>query len=377
MRHLPPFALEVRFSHWEFAARFNAAGSDMESVQLHELMDKASPERREQWNKLYLGYTETWGAPELRQAIADTYESVSPQQVLCFTGAEEGIFCAMHALLQAGDHALITYPNYQSAETLPASLCAVQGLRLDPASGWALDPDEARKAMQPETKLVSVNFPNNPTGASLSRDRFQALVDACRGRGVWLFSDEVYRFMEVDGAKRLPAAVDAYERGISLGVMSKAYGLAGLRLGWIACKDRGLLERMESMKHYLSICNSAPGEFLSLVALEAADRLLARNRSLAAANRDLLRAFFARHQDLFEWYEPDAGCLAFPRYLGPEGVDAMCDALVKEAGVLLMPASLFASTLGPVDQDRFRVGYGRADFPQALEVWEDWLAGRE
>lgn len=373
MRRLPPFALEKRFSRWEFRARYNAAGSDMESLPLERLLDLAAPERREQWHKLHLGYTETWGLPELREAIAATYETVTADEVLCFAGAEEGIFCAMNGLLTPEDHALVCYPNYQSAESLPASICEVSGIPLRPNDGWNLDPDDLRQALSAKTKLVSVNFPNNPTGAVLKQERFKALVDTCNKNGLWLFSDEVYRGMERDPERRLPAAVDVCERGVSLGVMSKAYGLPGLRIGWIACKDRTFLQHMERMKHYLSICNSAPAELLALMALEAEETILQRNLELAEQNRELLRTFFQRHDDLFEWYEPDAGCVAFPRYLGSDGADAFCDRLVEEAGVLLMPASVFSSTLGNVPQDRFRVGYGRNFFPEAVEAWEKWL----
>ncbi len=376
MRHLPPFALEARFSRWEFRARYNAAGSDMESLPLERLLEMATPGRREQWHKLHLGYTETWGAPELREAIAATYETVTADQVLCFAGAEEGIFCAMNGLLTPDDHALICYPNYQSAESLPASICHVSGIPLRPRDDWNLDPDDVRRAVTARTKLLCVNFPNNPTGAVLARERFDAMVDTCNTHGLWLFSDEVYRGMERDPQRRLPAAVDVCERGVSLGVMSKAYGLPGLRIGWIACKDRKFLRHMERMKHYLSICNSAPSELLALMALEAGETILQRNLKLAEQNRELLRAFFSRHDDLYEWYEPDAGCVAFPRYLGadgPNGADAFCDRLVQEAGVLLMPASVFASQLGDVPQERFRVGYGRNSFPDAVNAWEKWL----
>lgn len=373
MKSLPPFALEVRFSRWEFRARYNVAGSDMESMPLNELLALASPERRDQWERLWLGYTETWGAPFLRRAVAQTYPGLDDGHVLCFAGAEEGIFCAMHALLEPGDHALICCPNYQSAEVLPASLCEVSGITLDPEDGWNFDPDAVRRAMRPNTKLVSINFPNNPTGAVLERERFEALVTLCRERGVWLFSDEVYHGMERDPGMTLPPAASAYEKGVSLGVMSKAYGLAGLRIGWIACRDTEVLQRMERFKHYLSICNSAPSELLACIALEAREQLLHRNRTLAAANRALLRGFFSRHADRFAWYEPDAGCIAFPRYLGAQGVDAFADRLVEESGVLLMPASVFQSSLGDVQRDRFRVGYGRSFFPEALDVWERWL----
>jgi aspartate/methionine/tyrosine aminotransferase len=370
MRSLRPFALEEYFSRWEFTARYNVGGSDMQSMPLAELLSLASDEQREAWDRLSLGYTETWGAPLLRETIAARYEGLGPENVLCFAGAEEGIFCAMHALLAPGDHAVVCVPNYQSSESLPLSICEVSGLPLRSENHWQPDLDELKALLRPNTRVVSVNFPNNPTGALLSRACFEELVAICRERGIHLFSDEVYRGLEHDPGRRLPQAAACYERGVSLNVMSKAYGLAGLRIGWIASQDTALLQSMERFKHYLSICNSAPSEYLACIALTASETILERNRGLLAANLELLQAFMARHAEQFDWYTPEAGCIAFPRHLGAEGADAMCDQLVRQCGVLLIPGSKFQSRVGAVDPNRFRVGFGRGFFPEALEVWE-------
>jgi histidinol-phosphate/aromatic aminotransferase/cobyric acid decarboxylase-like protein len=206
--------------------------SDAQTLTLGELLAMAGPEDRAAFEKLGLGYTETFGAPALRAAIAATYESVRPEHVLCFAGAEEAIYVAMRVLLGKDDHAVVVTPNYQAAETIPLGLCAVTGVPLDHERGWDLDVDRLRAALRPNTKLVSINFPNNPTGRILPRASLDAIVDACRRQGAWLFSDEVYRLIERDPALRLPQAVDVYERAISLNVMSKAYGLAGLRIGY-------------------------------------------------------------------------------------------------------------------------------------------------
>ncbi len=373
MKSLRPFSLEVYFSKWEFTARYNVGGSDMQSMPLSELLAVATDEQREAWDRLYLGYTETWGAPALRQAISDTYETLEPDNILCFAGAEEGIFCAMHALLQTGDHAVICHPNYQSSESVPLALCDVSGLPLRPENGWEPDLDELEALMRPTTKLVAINFPNNPTGALLSHDTFDGLVELCRRHGAHLFSDEVYRGLEHDPAARLPQAADRYERALSLNVMSKAYGLAGLRIGWIASQDKPTLQAMERHKHYLSICNSAPSELLARIALGAADTILKRNHALLTRNLELLRGFMRRHEDIFSWYEPKAGCIAFPRYLGPEGAEAWCVKLVRERGVLMIPGTKFQSRVGQVDPDRFRVGFGRDFFPEALHIWENGM----
>lgn len=373
MTALPDFRLETYFSRWEFAARHHLTASDAQSMSLSELLALASPEDRHAFEHLHLGYTQTYGAPALRDAIADLYSGRGADDVVCFAGAEEGIYIAMRVLLEPGDHAIVVTPNYQSAETVPLAICDVTGVALDPDDHWSLDIDKVAAAIRPNTRLVSINFPHNPTGKILERDRFDALVALCRRHGIWLFSDEVYRPLGPSGTVHLPAAVDVYEKGLSLGVMSKAYGLPGLRIGWIACRDRELLQRMERYKHYLSICNSGPSEQLALIALKARETILARIRGLIDTNLVHLDDFFGRWRDRFEGYRPDGGCVAYPRYLGKEGVEAFTADLVEKAGVLLLPATNYVSALSPTPTDRFRIGFGRGDCVEAIEALEGYL----
>ena len=368
------FALEVYFSQWEFKARYNMTGSDAQSMSLADLLELASPEERENFDNQWLGYTETYGSPELRNAIAGTYDSVEPEDILCFAGAEEAIYTAMRVLLEPDDHVIVITPNYQAAETVPLSICAVSGIPLDVDQNWNLDIDQIAAAIRPNTKLISINFPNNPTGKIIPRADFDALVDLCRPNGIWLFSDEVYRLIERDPDIRLPQAVDIYERGISLNVMSKAYGLPGLRIGWLACKDRELLQRFERYKHYLSICNSAPSEQLALIALNHRDAILERNRKLVGDNLALYAELFNSHPQLFAWNPPDGGCVGFIRYLGDDGVESFAKRLVEEAGVLFLPSSIYHSELNEVPRNCFRFGYGRIYVPEGLEVMRDWMS---
>jgi aspartate/methionine/tyrosine aminotransferase len=362
------FALAVYFSRWEPLTRHQLTASDCETLALADLLAMADDDDRERWQALQLGYTDPRGALWLRQTIAGGYENAGTDAVLCFAGAQEGIHVAMHALLERDDHAIVVTPNYQSAESIPLGLCAVSGVALDPVRGWALDIEQLAATIRANTKLISINFPNNPTGKILERDRFDALIALCRRHGIWLFSDEVYRLVEREPGMRLPAAVDAYERGISLSVMSKSYGLPGLRVGWVACRDRALLQGMERIKHYLSICNAAPSEVLAQIALKAGDRILSRNRRIAAANIKLLNDFFAAHADLFEWYIPDGGVVGYPRYAGQDGVESLCARLVTRSGVLLLPASIYRSDLLATPGDRFRIGFGRSDLGRGLEA---------
>jgi aspartate/methionine/tyrosine aminotransferase len=376
MRELRPFALEMFFSKWEFTARHHLCASDMQSMMLAELLAVADAEDRAAWDSLYLGYTETWGSPSLRDGIAGTYECIRPAEILTFVGAQEGIFAAMHALLGPADHAITVIPNYQSVESVPLSICETSGVALDAARNWDLDLGEIQDAIRANTRVICINFPHNPTGKVISRECLEELVSICRERGIYLFSDEVYRLIERRPQMTLPQVADIYERGISLGVMSKTYGLPGLRVGWVACRDAEVLRRMERMKHYTSICGAAPSELLAQIALKARDRILARNRRLIARNLPLLEAFFAEFSDLFEWYLPDGGCIGFPRYLGPEGVEEFARQLVERSGVLLLPASVYKSDLGATPVDRFRIGYGRDNMEAGLAAMRGFLQAR-
>ncbi|MEV7178098.1 pyridoxal phosphate-dependent aminotransferase [Kitasatospora sp. NPDC093679] len=376
MTRLPDFRLETYFSRWEFTARHHLTASDAQTMTMAELLGLADADDRRAWEELALGYTETFGDPGLREAIAGMYETVGADDVVCFAGAEEGLYIAMQALLDRGDHAVVLTPNYQSAETVPLALCEVTGVALDEKQDWALDLDAVTAALRPTTKVVSVNFPHNPTGKVIDRAEFTALAALCEERGIHLFSDEVYRGLERDPARILPQAADLAPSALSLNVTSKSLGLPGLRIGWIACRDRAVRSRLERAKHYTTICNAAPSEVLARIAIKARATILERNRGIIAANLPLFDAFFAEHADLFEWQAPDGGCVAYPRYLGADGVEAFCTRLVEEAGVLLLPSGIYRSELTDTPADRFRIGVGRSNPEPALQAFADWLRAR-
>jgi aspartate/methionine/tyrosine aminotransferase len=149
--------------------------------------------------------------------------------------------------------------------------------------------------------------------------------------------------------------------------------LPGLRVGWVATKDKKLLSKMERAKHYLSICNSAPSEVLALIALHTSDSILARNRSIVAKNLELMSDFFAEHENFFEWSVPDGGCIGYPRYRGTDGVENFCERLVEDTGVLLLPASIYQSDLGATPEDRFRIGYGRLNMAEGLAAVREYI----
>ena len=373
MTVLPDFRLETHFAKWEFSARFHLTASDAESLSMRDLLSMASDEDRDAFEGMWLGYTETFGAPDLREAIAGTYTQQTASNVLCFAGASEGIFAANSVLLDKDAHVIVITPNYQSHETLPLQICEATGVPLDADDGWSLDVDRVAAAIKPNTRLLTMNFPHNPTGAVLSQDRYDALIALCRAHGIYILHDEIFNGLGPTGARHLPFVADVYERGLSLGVMSKSYGLPGLRIGWIASANTEVLSKMERLKHYLSICNSGPSERLALIALKARDQLLARNCAIVDENIPKWDTFFARHPDLFEWSPPQASCMAYPRYKGPEGVDAFAKGLVEEGGVLVLPSSIYCSDLGEVPSDRFRIGLGRRGLDAGLAAFEAHL----
>ena len=370
MYTLPNFRLETHLVKWEPKARFHLTASDAESISLHDLLAMASPEDRENYENMWLGYTDTWGAASLRDTIAGTYATLAPENILCFAGAGEGIFAANALILDKDSHAIVVTPNYQSHETLPVSICEATGVPLDPDDNWSLDIDRLAAAIRPNTRLVTINFPHNPTGTILPLDRYHALVEVCRKHGIYILHDEIFHGLGATGTNHLPFIADEYERGLSLGVMSKSYGLPGLRIGWIACQDMEILAGMEQLKHYLSICNSGPSEKLAEIALNNRHKLLARNCAIIDENLSKLDPFFERHLDLFDWRKSDGSCMAFPRYKGKDGVENFTRSLVEESGVLFLPSTIYRSDLGPTPTDRFRLGFGHKDLGDGLAALE-------
>jgi aspartate/methionine/tyrosine aminotransferase len=361
------FALERYFARWEFAVEHLLCASDVQGYPMGELLALADDETRALWDGLELGYTESSGHPLLRREIASLYQTIEPDEILTFAGAEEAIFCLMNVLLGPGDHAVVTWPGYQSLyEVARAAGAEVTLHELHEANGWALDLDLLRRQVTPATRLIVVNAPHNPTGMLPDRATFDGLVAIAADSGARLFVDEVYRGLEFDEADRLPAGADALPMGISLGVMSKAYALAGLRIGWLATHDRALLARFAGFKDYTTICSSAPAEILSIVALRARDRVLGRSRAIIAANLERVDAFLDEWPDRFAWVRPRAGSIGFPRLTVPGvSIDDWAADLVETEGVLLLPGSQLGHP-----GNHFRIGFGRTDLPEALDRLE-------
>jgi len=363
------FALERYFARWEFAVEHLLCASDVEGYPMAGLLELADEEAAGLWSNLRLGYTESTGHPLLRMEIASLYDGIEPDEVLVFAGAEEAIFCLANVLLGPGDHAVVTWPGYQSLwEVGRAAGADVTLHELREADGWALDVERLVASLRPDTRLVVVNAPHNPTGMLPTHAEWAELTGELSRRGINFLADEVYRFLEHDETDRLTAGADAFPRGISLGVMSKSFAMAGLRIGWLASHDRELLARCAAFKDYTTICSSAPSEILALIALRSRDDVLGRSRRIVATNLTLLDAFFTQHRDRFGWVRPRGGSIAFPRLLGETSVDQFAEELVEAEGVLLLPGSQLGHP-----GNHFRIGFGRENLPDALARLEAFI----
>ncbi len=364
------FKLEEYLSKYEFYAQYLLCCSDAESFAMSEILDIANPQHKDLWSNLQLGYTEVPGLPELREIVAkEIYNGLELGNILMFAGAEEGIFCALNALVKAGDHVIVLTPCYQSLLEIPKSKGAsVTEIQLSEENNWRIDLDAIRDSIQSNTKCIIINFPHNPTGQVIEEKVLQALVALCSSKDIWLFADEVYRLLGTPSKPWASAAASIYDKALSLGVMSKAFGMAGLRIGWIACQNKALLKKIERMKHYTSICNSAPAEILSLIALKSKDIILHRNNKIVSDNLKLLDEFFTEYSYLFEWVRPQGGCVGFVKYKGPGSVELFCDRLVNEQNVLLMPASVY-----DYSSNHFRIGFGRKNMPECLNQLKKFL----
>ena len=370
--NIAPFKLERYFALHEFSAKYLLSASDCEALSLSELLALADQECRMLWDGLSLGYTESLGFPELRNEICKLYEKIDPNQTLAVV-PEEGILIALTTILRAGDEAIVISPAYQSLSEIALSLsCTVHPWMVEPGNGtWFMDLESLKKKITAKTKLLVINFPHNPTGFLMERKELDAVLELAREHDLYVFNDEMYRFLEYDDQKRLPSVADLYEKGIALSGMSKTFALPGLRIGWLATQNQELYDRWKSFKDYTTICSSAPSEILALIGLRNREYLIKRSLGIIQENLKIAESFFSEFRDVFEWRRPTAGSIAFPRLKLEIPVEAFCKNVLDEKNVMIAPGSLFES-----DGNYFRLGLGRKNFPVALAHLRDYLRSK-
>lgn len=365
---IKPFQLERFFARHEFRVRHILSASDCESLSLRALLDLAGSEETALWNDLELGYTESQGAPLLREEIARLYQTINPSDVLV-AAPEEAIFLVMNCLLQAGDHIIVTFPAYQSLFQIAQALgCQVTRWALRPEQDtWTLDLDFLQASITDHTKLIVINFPHNPTGYLPTRDQMSQIIEIAQSHDLPLFSDEMYWRLEHRPETQLPAVCDRYERGISLFGLSKTFALPGLRIGWLASHDQEMLKKLIHLKDYTTICSSAPSEILGLIALRARKAIIQRSQEIIQGNLQVAKRFFSRYRGLLDWLEPGGGSITFPRLAAGIPTDQFCQDLLEEKNILIAPGTLFEFP------GHFRLGLGRSDFAEAIELLDAFI----
>ena len=350
------FAMERMQSLHEHDVEINLSESGVEPLRVKELL--TSEHDVERLLAQPLGYTQSAGPTTLRERIADWYPGAKPENVTVTNGGAEANYTALWTLLEQGDEAAIMLPNYLQTWGLARAFAHARSFRLCIQSEgsrrrWALDLDTLRRAVTPRTKLIIITNPNNPTGSILSADEMTAVVDAARSAGAWLLSDEIYRGAEVNSASASPTFWGHYEKTIVTGGLSKAFGLPGLRVGWIVA-PAALIEELWRRHDYLTIMVGTISAQLAAHALAPGkrDQLLARTRRILQSNLPLLEHWIESHGDLFHYVPPQAGGVAFLGADLPVPTVQLAEQLRVEQSVLVVPGEQLGAGTG------LRLGYG-------------------
>jgi aspartate/methionine/tyrosine aminotransferase len=363
------FKLERYFANYEFKARHLLSSSDCESVKVTELLQMADPECLNLWHNLKLGYTETKGHPLLRKEMSNLYKEIKSEDIIVLA-PEEGIFIALNVILNPGDHVIVLDPAYQSLFEIPKAIgCEVTKWSVYLENNqWNLDISFLQKNIKENTKLIIINFPHNPTGFVPEASDFKNIIEIARKNKIYLFSDEMYRYLEFSRSYLYESVGDIFENGITLSGLSKSFGLPGLRIGWLTTRNKELMGKIEKFKDYTTICNNALGEILGIVALRNKDQIIGRNLNLIMENILIIKEFFAKHSNFFTWIESKGSSVAFPLLTERIPVDEFCKELVNRKSVLLLPGSIFN-----YPKNHFRIGLGRKTFKVGLEGVESFL----
>ncbi|MCF6318487.1 MAG: pyridoxal phosphate-dependent aminotransferase, partial [Proteobacteria bacterium] len=306
-----------------------------------------------------LGFAPDAGTVALRQTLVDYhYETIAVNDVVTHAGAQEALFCAFNALLKAGDKVLAVAPIFDPLVQIPLNLgCDVSYVHLQASNHWSLNLDEVEENFKTGCRLFVINFPHNPTGATLTEDNLLKIVVLCKQYDVWLLSDEVFRGLEHSLDHRLPAVADIYDKGISVGVISKAFAIPGIRVGWLICKNKQFLKKVLDIKGYISICNSQVDELLASVILQKHEQLTERNLAIILPNKLLLKDMNSILGHVVDILLPDAGCCVFAQIKTNISVENLIKGIAEHKHYLLYPSSLFKTEVNAL-----RIGFGNSQF---------------
>ena len=361
------FKLERYFAQHEFTAKYLLSSSDCDGYELNYLLENASNEELALWKKLKLGYTESEGNPILREAILQHYKTASIENVVVATPGELN-FISMNVLLDSTDHAITISPCYQSLSEVVKSINCKLSYWKPNKNDWTFNTEDLENLIKKNTKLIILNFPHNPTGSYLTKNQLNEIVTIAKKHDLYIFSDEMYHKLIIGNTEELPPICDVYEKGISLWGTSKTFGLAGLRTGWLVSDDKTFLKKVVAFKDYLSICNSAPSEILSIMALNNINLFLEPNLKKINKNISIFEEFIKQQDVITDFIPPKAGSTSFVQLNINDSSLEFSNQLVKDTGIMTVPAEMFE-----YEGKYIRVGFGRANLPEILEVLESYL----
>ena len=355
------FKLERYFAKHEFTASHLLSCSDCDGLSMQQILEQASEAEREMFQNLKLGYSESQGNPTLREAILQFYDQASVDNVVVSSPGELH-FSLMNVMLEAGDHVVVTGPCYQAhTEVVKAIGCEVS-FWYPNAENWQFAVEDLAALIRPATKLIVINFPHNPTGSYLEKAQLEAVVNLARQHQVYLYSDEMYHKLMLNGTPELSPVCDLYEKGISLWGTSKSFGAAGLRTGWLVAQDLDLLQQVVAYKDYLSICSSPPSEILTLMILNQAAHYIQANVRKIEQNVQRFQEFAATQPLVKKFILPRAGSTAFVELDITEPALAFSNRLVETTGIMTLPAEMFE-----YPGTYIRLGFGRESMAEGLQ----------
>lgn len=369
---IKPFAVEEWMNAWEVGARYNIAETCVDSVSMNELFELTGEDKASFLSALCerrLSYGDIEGLPEFREGVCGLYKTLKPENIIPTHGAAGANHHVFYSLIDPGDRVVSIMPTYQQLYSIPESFGAdVQILKLKRENNYLPDLDELRGLVTSDTKMICINNPNNPTGALMSEQLLNEIVDIARSVGAWVLCDEVYRHLSQDD-EWCPSIVDIYEKGISVSSMSKVFSLAGLRLGWIATHDEQVIKSCMSHRDYNLVSCGVFDEMLAALALRHSGKLLKRSQSIVRENLQILDDWV--HSEPHVGYvKPKAGTTALVYYDLDIPSYEFCEEMYHQTGAFVTPGDCFEVP----HSMRIGYAYGKQDLIDGLKAISDYIA---
>ena len=369
---IKPFAVEEWMNAWEVGAKYNIAETCVDSISMNDLFELTGEDKTEFLNRLCarrLSYGDIEGLPEFRKGVCGLYKTLNIENIVPTHGASGANHHVFYSLISPGDRVVSIMPTYQQLYSIPESYGAdVQILHLSKENNYLPDLEKLRRLVTPETKMICINNPNNPTGALMSEQLLREIVEIARSADAWILCDEVYRHLSQED-DWCPSIVDLYEKGISVSSMSKVFSLAGLRLGWIATHDMSVVKSCLSHRDYNLVSCGVFDEMLAAAALKHSDKLLERSRKIVRENLQILDDWVGSEPHV-SYVKPQAGTTALVYYDLDISSYEFCEEMYKKTGAFVTPGDCFEVP----HSMRIGYAYGKRDLIDGLKAISEYIA---